>query len=537
MRGARWVRALGADPRRVALLVGAIHADAEGRWKDREAESRGQLRFAPAVIQTVLVVGSVLMSLLAAGLMVAVPERSAALGIIVTVFSGCGVALAAWIHGAGLLLVDDDVPVVGHWPVTARDVGVARLWILFRRTMQVAVAFGVIPCVVLAVFVQPWVVVGGVTFVATILQALLGTAFLAAGLYGLRRLLGPRRAQRVGSIAFLVAFLVFSQGSTLLRDRVPDTMPVWFAEHAPWVALAPPFTFVAWPVLFQIPAPAAATIVLAGLAILFVFLRLVVRLIAPAGVAERREALVSPRNEKSPWIEAWLRPWLPGRRTRLMRLLVLAHVREDRHFLARVLILPVQTLIASAAWLVRNGPTALVADDDGTRIFHFVLITMAILGFATVTGTPTSGLRDTRWVVAAAPAAIGDWAAWQRGLARAVNLGVLLPLVFVLHVVARSAPALVVEDLVLFVAVHEAGVRVGQWVQWLPPFSLPPKSADGRLVAASLLLGFTVLPAMFAWFAFVHAAHAWARPASLLMAVGIVLLAHVRTRGRAMRFV
>lgn len=538
MSSAALARALGAEPRVIPLLVKAIAADAEGRWKDREQQpGRAKIEFAPGVVQIALLLIASLASVALALGIVANGITTATVGVLVTVFSGLAAFVTAWMHGIDLILADEDVPVVGHWPVTARDVGVARLWILFRRTIQVTLAMSIVPSLVLTFMATPYVVAGLVTFVATLLQAFLVTSVFAALLFALRRTLGRKRAQQLSNFVVIFAIITGGQAPRLLRDRLPEAPPPWLLDHAIYVGLVPPFTFVGWPALFEMPWAVGLGFAVAGLVILFLCFRFTVNLIARRGVGEQREARRATRRASSSWIEGWLFPWLPGVGARVVRKLVVAHLRDDRHFLWRVFMIPLQTTIVSAAWVIENGPLALVAEAEGARPFHLVLVVVAILGFATTVAATTSGLRDARWVVTTSAACAANWAGWQRGLTRAINLGVLLPLVVGLHVAAGSPMMLVVEDLALLLLLHESGMGLAQWIQWRAPFTMPPKGMEGSIVAASILLGLFAVPALAAWLILVHDSHLWAKALTVVGALAVVLLARQRTARRELNFV
>lgn len=540
MRAARWIAAFGADPRQVSLLEGAIRADGEGRWKDAQQRilsgGKVKLQFAPGLLQLLLVIAAALLSLLLGGLLLMLGDKSPVLPILVTFFAGFVAGAAAWLHGVELLLADDDVPVIGHWPVTARDVGVARLWILFRRALQVVVALSLVPSLVACFASRPYGLVGLATLVGSILQGLLVTALFAALVFSLGRAMGKQKALRIGSLVTLAFVLVLSQAANFGAARMPEVMPAWVETVAPFVAVLPPLTFVAWPAFFEMGVGPSLALASGGLSILALLLRGTVNLIAPRGVAERGEMRISRKNERSTWIEALLRPWIPGPKARVVRLLVVAHVKEDRHFLVSVALLPLQMLIATSAWILREGPQSFVADAKGFRDFHMGALFLAMVGFHVTVMASRSGLRRAGWLIASSPASSGDWPAWQRGLTRAIVLPFVVPLIFGLHVLAGSNPWLALDDLMLLLVLHEAGLWIGQWVLAATPFSSPPKSLDGNVVAASLLLGFTVLPAVGFWLAFVHGPHLWAKPITWLLAAAVVWLARSRTAKRELVF-
>jgi len=536
----RWLAASGADPRKVALLAKAIDADGKGRWKDAEQRmmsgGKVKLQFAPGLLQMLMVLGAALFSLFFAGLLVMIDQRTPMVGVIITLFGGIAAGGATWLHGVELLLADDDDPVVGHWPVSARDVGVARLSILFRRSLPVVFALTLVPSLVATFLFQPYALAGIVIFVASMLQGVLVTTLFAAVLFTLGRAVGKQKAQRIGSIVTIVLLLLLSQAANFGAARVPEVMPAWVETVAPFVSVIPPFTFVAWPAFFAMEAGPSLALGAGGLVVLALLLRGTVNLIAPRGVAQRGEAPTSRRHERSTWIETLLRPWLPGSEAKVVRLLTVAHLREDRHFLLSVALLPIQALIMTSAWVFREGPSVLVADGEGFRVFHAAALFAAMMGFHVTVMASRSGLRNASWLVASSPAAHAGWAAWQRGLTRALDLPVLVPLFFVLHVAASSSPWLVLDDLLLLVALHEAGLWTGQWVLSSTPFSSPPKSLDGNVIGASLLLSITVFPVLGFWLALVHGPHPWAKPITLLVLASVVWLARSRTARRDLVF-
>lgn len=535
MNGASVVRWLGADATRMGVMIEAVERDATGRYLNFKAANTSSFHLEPGLLHLLLVMGSALLSGLVAGLMVVGPRGAPeVLGVamVLPLFS-CGVA--ALIHGVPLLLASDDVPVVGHWPVTARDVGLARLWILLRRTLHVALASAIAPSLVAAGFGSPVVLGGVVVFGASMLQGVLMTVVAALLLFGLRRLLGRRRAQRLATLVGGGLFLAPSILSQLAAAS--GGPPEWLRGVLPVLTLLPPFTFVSWPMLFDQPVHRAALVVAPGLAVTAGLAWAAVRVVAQTGAAERLEPRRDGDVSRGNWIELLFVPWLPGRRALVARRILAAHLRDDWMTLARVAVVPVQLAVVLVGPFLSGGATSLVADDGGFRIFHLLVAYVAALGVGSVIASVRSGLRPVAWVVAASPASAWDWSGWQRGMARAFTLPFVVPVVIGLHLAAGSSAVRLVDDVLLLVLVHELAIVVGQAVQWRAPFSVPPDFTDGRMIGHVLLLGLFALPALGVWLVFVHGLHVWTPGVTyVLLVVGILGLRR-RLGARRMEFV
>lgn len=515
MNVAAW---FGADPERVGALIGFLDRAREGRLAllvEREKSSV----FGPALVRTLSLVAAVLFGLFVGGLLV-VASGLPGIGLVVTVLGLLVSSAVVLIHGIPLLLDTDDAQVIGHWPVTARDVGAARMLLLLRGVLEATLAFAVVPCAVLLFVGAPRVLVGVVTAGAVVAQAVLVTALLALALLLLRRTFGRRRAQKIVGAAFFVVFFLGAAVMPTLADRAEASgagPPAWG-----W-ALLPLFWCMVWPVLFETSWAVGAGVGLGSTLATAGLVLLTVRTIAGGGRADRVEARRSSDTQgRIRWLETLLWPWMPGVRALVPRRLVVAHLRDDWRVLLRLFHAPLMFVVVMVGPLHDVGPLAIVADRDGFRWFHLFVIVMASVGVANMVALVSSSQRRASWVLVASPVAHGPWAAWQRGMARATSVPWAVLIVLGLHVAAGSTPWRIVDDLVVVLLTLEVAVRGIQRVQWRAPFSLDPSFVDGRFVAASVLSSMTVLPATVAYLAFVHAKFAWAPPltwAMLLLAV------------------
>ena len=512
MNAARW---LGADPRRVAVLMEGLDRAHRGGVQLKIERERGGLISADG-LQILMLLASIFVSLLIAGLMIAVPAQPGpALATAVVALAGFGAFVVAMLLAFPFLLGDDDAPVIGHWPVTGRDVGTARLLALLRAVLRIGVPSAGILSLGPAIGAKPFVLHGLIAWGASTLQAVLVTVFVAWFVIALRRLMGARRAQRWSAGIGIVFLQICGLGATWSArsewlERVGDalTWHVW---------LLPPVWFVAWPSLLQLPVAAALIIALATLLGLVVTASLVIRTMARSGRAEAREARTSGRGRGRSWLDAWFRPWLPGDGAVVARRLLMAHVREDWHFALRAGAVPFVVVVILVTGRVDGGAAALVGPGEGFRLAHLVLPGLATGALAALVATTTSRLREAAWVVAVSPAADARWDALQRGMVRALLLPAAGGLWLVLHVIAGSPPWVVLDDLALLVLLHESVLRWTQIAQWRAPFTLDPSFVDGRVLGASVLGAFTVLPATGAWLVFVHARFAWGPPLTYLL--------------------
>ena len=255
------MRLAGGDPARVLPLARAFDRQATGERHWQHAREGGGSLGPDAGRYLTLAV----LVLISGGLAVLVHAQAGrpawwpAMVLVISQFGAVTLTMAR--DAVPLLLADGDRQVIGWWPVSERDLLLARGGLLLRGVLQVSLAVAGLPCLVLMSQGQPVLLTGLGAMVGLGLHALFLTALLALGLQGLSRLVGHRWARRLVEILGVLVLLglLNLSGRPLLRLLAADEL------QASWTLLAYPlFWFAAWAALWP---PTAVNLVAALLAV------------------------------------------------------------------------------------------------------------------------------------------------------------------------------------------------------------------------------------------------------------------------------
>ncbi|MEZ4386769.1 MAG: hypothetical protein R3D98_04200 [Candidatus Krumholzibacteriia bacterium] len=332
----------GVAPVRTWALRRALRAEARGQLV-LQYEERGRRGMHPDTGRILLLVLLALLSIgVAAG--VAFLRGRPDLAVSLLVFAqGGAVLMRSAGEVAPLVLGSDDRRVLGWWPVSERELLVARGLLILETVLEASAAMLAVPLVVLLVVGAPPAVPALGALVGLALHAICLAATMLLAVHGLGRLLGRQRARRVvevlGSISLVIVINVTMRALRPLLGQL-DGLSAWF------LVLVPTYWFGAWgalaqPTWIRALAAALALVTTAGLAVGGVRVLGRGREAADADPTVRRS---QPRDWTGPVI-GWLAPWLPGRAGRAMALLLQAHLREDWRFTGALLFLPAALLV------------------------------------------------------------------------------------------------------------------------------------------------------------------------------------------------
>jgi len=521
---ARWfaplVRLAGGEPARVLGLARGLHREARGQLR-LAYERSGRSGFGPDAGRWIALAVLVAVSLGLAVLVVALRERAWLAASLLVFAQGAAVFMTAARDAVPLILGQDDHPVVGWWPVSERELLLARAGLLLLAVLETAAASVAVPLGAYLVAVRPPVVAGLGALVGLLLHGLVLAAVLTIAIQGLARLLGRLRARRLVEV---IGTLLFVVGLNLVvRSLGERAAGIGLVGGWPLAAL-PPAWFGAWGALPQAgwPGLAAASLGLAtaggrpgagGRA---------------RGARERgdRERAERRRRGGRDWtgpLDWWLAPWLRGRDGRALRLLVRAHLREDWRFTGALLFLP--TLLLVYAVLV--GGRFLASDPRPDLLVGRLSVWMALLGLSLGSAFTCTAEPAAAWLGASGVGEARRLLSLQRRLARVLLPAPLLLAVGVaLLASGRTAPGALPLLLGLPWLVFELMLALVQLVTPAAPFSRAWRRDGGRTNRAFFWLVMLVWPLAMVWNALVIER----LPHGALLTLGLVGLLLVAVR-------
>lgn len=519
----RWQRWLGADPRRVSVLAAGIERSTHG-YQILQRENGKAALFDPRTRRVLLVVIGVLASLVLSAFVVMTRQKGPSIGAGVTLFTGLGQALLLLALAPAYLLDHEDARVLGHWPVTARDVAVARLIALARPLRDLTVSFAALPCLLITIFVEPRGAAGLVTALAIVAQgAALLMSFVAVLLLA-QRWLGLERARRhvraVGASLGIFAYVAMQFGSRT-RSESGALDPSTLA----WIPL---FWYATWPLLLR-EAPAMLWVGFSASVLWLALLAMVsIRLAIAASAPERPDPARGGSTAPDRFLEICWSPWLRRPHGRVLLRVALAHWREDSRFMTQVLSVPLIVVSFVVLLSFLGAPS-----DEGSGAGASVMLAPVAMLFAVSAVTMSVGSHrpEAFWVVAVAPFSRDGWAAAQRGLARAASLAPMLVGVALVGALAGADVGEILDSMVVTILFFEIAMRAVQMQIWRVPFSrrVMPGEIDGAVVIGAV--GIIVLPVVTIWMWAVHEPHLAGK--LVTYGLGAVLVAVLRARARS----
>lgn|GEM_PF-4306987 len=366
------------------------------------------------------------------------------------------------------LLVDDDHKVLGWWPVTRREIMLARLGTLLKPALQTTLALMAAPLVVYAIVGRPILLTAAVFGLGLILQAICVTFGAAVALSLLVRMLGRTKAQRLAALLadgnnFFYFWLIF-----LVAPRIWP----WLKGHTEVLNALPPLWFGAFGDLAA--GPHAWLMASVGVIVTAILVGTGLRLMVAADAgsqAVKVEKAPSPRHPSR--LVSWLlQPWMKGREGWVLRRLLESHLREDWRFIGGMISMPLVMLVFFFGAGGNMGRDLVDADINRTALgavsYTHMLILMAasVLHLSAFSSTPAA-----LWLVALADLDTRRLLSGQRGMVRGLITAPML-LVYGIRAMTLGAPPwIALLDMAVLGLQVEIIVTVMQPILMVMPFS------------------------------------------------------------------
>lgn len=519
------LRAMGADPARVALLVGGLARATHGFEALQREHGKASL-FDPRTRSVLLRVVGVLASLLIAVPLVLIRDRGASVGVGVVLLVGLAQIILLVTLAPPYVLEHDDARALGHWPVTARDVAAARLALLAVPLLELTVALVALPALVLGFAMQPWGFVGLVTAIAALAQGFALLLLFVTGLLLVRGRLGAKKARRhlavIGSNLMVVFYLLMqlSPRSEGTRSSMPE-----------WVMLLPVFWFASWPLLLVDADPMVWGASALGLVQIAVLLTTTLRLTTRASSPERPELARGGWDLPGRILEAVLSLFMTGPSGRALRRITMAHLRDDAQFLGHFVRMPL-TIAGLIAVLVLRGDGE--SGRGGGSLDPAVWWAPLVVIYSLTVLHQTVGSEHplALWLVGVAPIDHGAWAGAQRGLARSMALVPLVGGVIALFLFGELSARAGIDGVVLSILLFEVGMRAAQLQLWRMPFSRRMVRGDAGSITAITVGSMIGMPLLLGWMVFVHAPQAWGKLLTYALCLVALFALHRRARAK-----
>jgi hypothetical protein len=410
-------RAAGADPVRVRALARALRAEARGQLT-LQYEERGERGLHPDTSRVLLLVVLALTSVGVAVAAVALRDRLLLAGLVLMSAQAGAAFVRAAAEVVPVVLGSDDRAVLGWWPVTERELLLARGLLVLESVVEGSAAVLSVPLVAFAVAASPPVLPALTVIAGAGLQSIALAAVMVLFVQSLGRLLGRRRARRLAEVLSTVILVI------ALNVAVRAVRP-WLADLgtlSPWLLMVAPVTwFAAWSAVWQ-PMFAAVVGVLASLVATVVLVVLGIRALGRQA-AEAAESATVARAGRWDWttpLVALTTPWLGGRDGRALRLLLRAHLREDWRFTGSLMFMPVAILIYLV--VVRTDDLATASHElQGLGPAATTLgLWMSLLGLSIGGAATCSTEAKAGWLIACSVQTPGRALSLQRRLVRSI---------------------------------------------------------------------------------------------------------------------
>lgn len=519
----RLVAAAGGRPEVVLPLYQGLEKAAAGSHDLLRRQSRRRVTLSAEALRVILLVGTALGSVfLSLFMLINPPDLHPPLGVLVLVGVHWLLVVTVVNSLAGpSLLVDDDVLALGRWPVTRRELLLARLGTMLKPALQATLALGAIPVLVYAVTGRPPLVPALALAVGLLIQTVGVTFGTAVALSLVVRLWGRRRAQRLAALIadgsnfmylYLLAIIIAKEGA-------------WFSAHPQVLLSLPPLWFAAFGDLWA--GGLSRLLAALGTAVSFMMVVVGLRLL----VTDSEGPAFQPvEQQPSRWhfsvvVSLLLRPMMPGREGWVVRRLLESHLREDWRFIGGMLTMPVMMAVMFFGLddTVRGGLDAASLQYTAlTTIRHAPFLTVmaaSVIFLASFSSTPKA-----LWIVGLADLDTGRLLAAQRGMIRGLVTVPVLLLYALKAATLGAVPTVVAADLVVLLLQVEIMVTFLQPFIMIMPFSLAyTNDQTTRRVALGFLamgvaLVFVALDFLYAEFAAARWA-AWAALPLTLLAV------------------
>jgi len=503
---ARLVRLAGGRPEVVLPLTTGLLRDAAGQNKNFQSRRRRKGGFTAEVIRLLTLVVAAMVSVVFPVIMLAKPPQMHPPVVVIALVAVHFVAVLMLVMnqvGPAMLAARDE-EVMGWWPVTRRELLLARLSLLLKPALEVTVALTLIP-VICFLFAGRPPVLAAITLALGLLLQTLGVVFGLAGVLMLiLRLIGRRKSERLAGM--------LSDGNGLLLLYLPlflgDKIFPWFHTHTWVVYLLPPVWFSGW----GDPLVAGRFRILALMGLLASLLAIVLGVRAAAtGTAGMESRSVESRPGRfslSGLIAGALRPMMPGTEGWAVRKLLQAHLREDWRFIGAMASFPLMMIFFSFIFGGEVCDPEDLAHSALVEVGYLYLVLM--MGATSLHAVQFSSTPEAMWPLALADLDTDRILTAQRAMIRGL-IFVPTALVYVFSAARLGAGWWVIgKDLALLLLELEMILLFLQpWFMQMPFSTRYQEGQAGNRIVAGLLSGgvmmvFLILDMLYVYLQVVH---------------------------------
>ncbi len=464
------LRLAGVEAVRVAILARGLERQLRGLQEQQRGQAGSGLD--PELLRMLVLVLLALFSLLLGMVTVQLAGRPELATLVLLAAQLGAVLLRSGGEVVPLVLDADDHRVLGWWPVSARELLLARGAVLLRGVAEATLAVAALPLLLLALRGAP--PVGGALGAAAglALHGVAVAALLLVWVQGLARLAGRRRARRFTEALGTVTLIVLIN----LLARAAGAVGGWLEGLAGWQELLlPPLWFAAWGGWAR-PQPAQMLGALLALAMVAVLVGLGARALASAARGDdpgEDRSGAGGRDWSAP-LSAWAGRWLPGRQGRAVRLLLTAHLREDWRLLGVLLGVPILMtgyLVLVTGWRPPPGSEGTAGVADWAAPLGLLL---SMLGLSLASALSCSAEATAAWLLRSGVIEAPRLLALQRRLVRALVPAPLLTATLLVTLLSgRLSPGQALLAAVPAWLALEIMLAFMQWTLPAAPFSRP----------------------------------------------------------------
>lgn len=481
------IRLAGGDPHVVRILSAALHRAADGKMELLFEQSRRRGTMSPGAARILLTVLAGLGSVFLCILFVDTDQNPPAGALVLA--AGHWLMGTAWLVGraAPALLNDDDLAVIGWWPLGPRNLMLARVGVMLRDLLPFTAAAATMPLLMFLVTGHPPMLASLLLAAGLLVQscAMALGVLLFSSLAVMR--LGRVRMQRIGALladgnAMIIIWLV-----AVMSPRFAHDLTHWSPVHSflpfAWVAAwADPMQIDRF--VLHVALLLGSTVALARLASRLVTSEPTVR---TADITESKPA----GRHWTDLLDVLLRPWTKTIEGWAVRRLLVAHMRDDWRVLGAIAVIPL--MFAAMMLGVFFSGSAVDLDEEVTTSalfainFSFWLPLYAPMAFS---GLLFSSSPQALWPLALAD--LDGWAilAAQRRVARAMILAPMLAAYGYRALVIGLWWPWVLADMLLLAMCWEVSTLFMQGRLLTMPFSKAMSSYQDISRAATMIIAF-----------------------------------------------
>jgi hypothetical protein len=508
----------GGDPGRVLALARALKREADGQRSWQHAQEGGGW-LGPDEGRWLTYGALVLISIVVAILLKTVAAERIWLASTVLCLAQTGaIALTMARDAVPLLLSGADRRVIGWWPVSERELLLARSLLLLRGMSQTTIAIAAFPWMVLTGHAPVPLLSGPGALVGLGLHTVVLLVLLVLCIRGLARLVGLHWARRSVEMLGLLALIALT---SQIGTDVPDGSFSGLRDFSSnWRMLALPTSwFAAWAALWPVNGPVLGAAILGAAAsssAVFFGLRML-------GKSHRgeQEPVLDNLRPKLDWARpavSAMGPFFKDREGRILLLLLCAHLRRDWRLTSQLVFLPLLYLVMiwrQVSQLTAAEPAdALQAAGSIQTVFLFAGLLGLLLG-STVTFSSES---TAAWILRGGVVDGRRMLVLHRRLLRFLVAVPFTATVMVMLQVRAGLPlTMLVPAAVAALLTCELAVVLAQWIRPALPFSRAWRRNEYGGSGQTILLITGLVPVLWLWGRLVLEKTIWGWPVTVVV--------------------